>query len=196
MSGTHPRLDAGLLSRVRRRESDALDQFFEHFYDRVFGYAFRLLRDRSLAEDLAHEAFLRMHRAIESLDPSRDPAPWVFTVIGNVIRDHWRSKEGRAAGRRVDMEKLWFEPATAEEEGAQQRLERDEKQRILTRALDCLSPADREVILLRSYEEFDAATVAELLDLSVDAVRQRHSRAVRRLGEHFRKLSDEDRGSP
>ena len=164
-----------------------MEIFFEHFYDRVFGYVASLLRNRDRAEDIAHEAFLRLHKSIDKLDPSRDPAPWVFTVVSNLVRDHWRSKEYRVGRQQGDMEEIERLPS-AGSGGQHEALEKEESAKAIRLALAELSEDDREIILLRTYQEMDTDQVAEILGIRVDAVRQRHSRAVKRLGEHFKRL--------
>ncbi|MEP7029028.1 MAG: sigma-70 family RNA polymerase sigma factor, partial [Candidatus Eisenbacteria bacterium] len=85
------RLPQALLERVRVRDPEALATFFETYFDRVFSLVHRLLGDRTQAEDAVSEVFLKVHRAIDRLDPARDPMPWLVTIASNVCRDHWRS---------------------------------------------------------------------------------------------------------
>ena len=60
-------------------------------------------------------------------------------------------------------------------------------------ALGELRPADREILLLRSYQARATDEAAHVLDIQPDAVRQRHSRAVRRLAEQYNRIAGEDR---
>lgn len=166
-----------------------MEVFFEHFYDRIFGYVASLLRDRTLAEDLAHEAFLRLHRSLDKIDPKRDPAPWVFAVVSNIVRDHWRSKAHRVSKGSSELSEV--EELSAEGDGQLEEMERDESARAVRQALNELDVDDREVILLRTYQEMDTPQVAKILGIKPDAVRQRHSRAVKRLGEVYGRIMNE-----
>ena len=67
-------------------------------------------------------------------------------------------------------------------------MEKDEELKAVWRALHSLRESDREIILLRDYEELGTDEISEMLQLEPDAVRQRHSRAVVRLGELYRKF--------
>jgi RNA polymerase sigma-70 factor (ECF subfamily) len=184
-----PRLPDGVLRAVPRRDPKALAAFFDHYYDRVFGYVVMLVNDRTLAEDLAQDAFLKMHEAIDRLDPERDPDPWVFTVVTNTVRDHWRGREQRSASRRVDFEEVAPRvPDENPEADPSRRLEREEETSAVRGALALLSDADREVILLRAYEGLSGAEAAEALGTSHHALRKRYSRAVQRLGNAYESL--------
>ena len=185
-------LDQELLQRVRDRDPAAMNRFFEVFFDRVHAYATRLLRDATLAEDLTQEAFLRMHGALDRLDVSRDPTPWVFTIVTNTIRDHWRSRTHQNSGRTVSLDDSWDPPAPAEVSDPGRLVESKELARTVRRAMDGLSAADREIILLKSLRELETSEVVEILGISAEAVRQRHSRAVKRLSAAFRKLGGLD----
>lgn len=182
------------LEGVRSRSESALDLFFEHFFDRVFAHVARLVGNTLLAEDLTQEAFLRIHRGIDQLDPERDPAPWVFTVVTNTVRDYWRSKQHHTRSREVEMED---EEQTLRNGRPQpdKQLEQKETNKAIREALDSLSESDREILLLRNQEMMNATEIAEALDMKPEAVRQRHSRAVARLAKAFEQLSSGSRGN-
>src|SRR4029077_12114053 len=87
------------LERVRARDRDALGRFFERYFDLVFGIALRLLGSREGAEDLTQEVFFKVQRAADQIDPRRDPAPWLTTIVYNACRDIWRSRGDRLPRR-------------------------------------------------------------------------------------------------
>lgn len=180
------------MSRVKRSEPEALNAFFDTFFPRVYGYVANTLRDRYLAEDLTQEAFIRIHKNIDKLDPKRDPAPWVFTIVSNILRDFWRSREHKMSTREVDLEVV-REKKSSGSPDPELSLERRESEEAIREALEHLSPNDREVILLRDYEGLGTSEIAGILSISQDAVRQRHSRAVGRLGEEYRRMGAPDR---
>jgi RNA polymerase sigma-70 factor, ECF subfamily len=186
-------LPRSILPRVIRREADALEMFFDHFYDRVFAHVVNLLRNTTLAEDLTQDVFVRLHKVIDQLDPQRDPAGWVFTVATNVVRDYWRSAENR----RRETEQGVDDPGSLDvahpDPDVASVMEKDEDLAAVWAALHTLSVEDREVILLKNYEELGTAEIAGMLELKDDAVRQRHSRAIGRLGKAFKARVDTEK---
>jgi RNA polymerase sigma-70 factor (ECF subfamily) len=185
-------LDGELLRRVRRRDPTALERFFDHYYDRIHGHVARLVQDAHLAEDLTHEIFLRLNRALDRLDPDRDPTGWVFTVATNCVRDHWRSRRHKEATRSTELTGVHLEVLPDRADHAEQQLARRQEQAAVRAALAELSDSDREVILLRDYEQLDSGAVAAIIGAKPAAVRQRHSRAVTRLGQAFRRYLDRE----
>ncbi len=190
-----PPLDAGTLRRVRERDPAALEAFFGYFFRRVHDYLSRLLRDPADADDATQETFLKLGRHLDRLDPDRDPTGWVFRIATNAVRDHWRARRRGARGQEVDFDVAWNTAPPDPAESAHARLEREEEAARVQRAMEGLSPADREILLLRDYEGLDTAEIGAALELAPDAVRQRHSRAVRRLGRVYLELEQREGGS-
>jgi RNA polymerase sigma-70 factor (ECF subfamily) len=185
-------IDRASLQRVKAGEPDALEAFFEFYFDRVYGYLLRVLREQSDADDAVQDCFLRISRRVDRLDPDRDPTGWVFRIASNAARDLWRGRSRGARGLESSVELDWNAVPPDPAESAQDRLEREQEAELIVRALERLSAADREIVFLRDYEDLSTSTIAQTLEVSPDVVRQRHSRAVRRLGQSYRKLLGEE----
>lgn len=188
-------IDPDTLHRVRARDPEALEAFFEHFFDRAYGFAVHLVGDVALADDLVQEAFLKMHGAIDRIDPQRDPSAWVFTIIRNCARDHWRSRAFKASQQSTDIDEAWDLASSDSSSDPHDVLERKENVDAVRDAMQQLSPADREVLLLKEFQGLSTAEIASVLDLNPEAVRQRLSRAVRRLGQTYRHRMPRERRS-
>lgn len=170
-----------------RGDRAAREAFFDHYYDRVFQYVVHTVGDDHLAEDLTHEIFLKLNDALHRLDPTREPSRFVFTVAANAIRDHWRRRETRAARRTIEIDDV-YDPPHDRAARIDESLVVDEDHARVHRAMEELSDDDRQILLLRTFGELDTADVARILGIRADAVRQRWSRAVRRLGDAYRSL--------
>ena len=179
--------DAAWLERVRAREPEAMGQFYDRYLELVFGLAWRLLGDRTLAEDVTSEVFLKVHRAADRLDPARDPAPWLTTITTNVCRDLWRSGAYRTSRRAADVD----DPvAAATLSSGRNDPEADalssERERLVQAALLELAEPLRTSIVLHDYQGLDHRQVAEVLHIAHDAARKRYSRALAALEQKLR----------
>lgn len=175
-------LSRDVLAGVRRRDPEALGALFEFGFDTVYGLALRMLGRPALAEDVTQEVFLKVHRAAESIDPDRDPLPWLRTITANLCRDHWRSFGSKVSRGAVAPEHHEGDlgPAPAAPDGD---LLAAERQAHVQRALMELPAPLREVVLLRDYEGLDHDTIAGMTGATNAAVRKRYSRALTALGE-------------
>ena len=138
----------------------------EEHVPRVYRFALRLTGDRHQAEDLTQETFLRAWRGRKRL---RDPDAlrlWLFKIAVNVWRD--RTRRARRAPRPTDASLDDREgPAVSPVEQAAQH---EEAARALA-AIDSLPPRQREVLYLCACEELSIGQIAEVLQVSPEAVK-------------------------
>jgi RNA polymerase sigma-70 factor (ECF subfamily) len=181
--GGEPPLD---LEAVRRRDPDALAALFDRYFDRLYAVVYRMLGNRTEAEDAIQEVFLKVHRGAPSLDPKRDPGPWLVTIAANVCRDRWRSGSSRLerASASFDAEPGLRELVSDGRPGPERDLLAAERANRVREALGKLKPESREVIVLREYEGLGYDRIAEILGVNEAAVRKRFSRALDELGRH------------
>ncbi len=173
------------LEGVRRRDPEALAAFFERHFDRVYGLVYRLLGDRHLAQDATQEVFLKLHRAAHTVDPHRDPGPWVTTIAYNVCRDIWRSGAFRLSRQAVSLDDpshgdgAFASPAADPERDliATERRER------VQAAIRMLKEPLRVAVVLREYEGLSYERIAEVTGTSPVAARKRYSRGLAELGK-------------
>jgi len=173
------------LEGVRRREPQALAAFFDQHFDRVYGLVYRLLGDRHWAEDATQEVFLKLHRAAHTLDPDRDPGPWVTTIAYNVCRDLWRSGAYRLSRNAISID----DPDHGD--GAippnlkdpERELIASEREGLVQGAIGKLKEPLRVVVVLREYQGFSYEEIASVTGTSPVAARKRYSRALTELGK-------------
>lgn len=180
------------LAKVQARDPEALGRFFDHYFPFVFGLVMRLLGDRAAAEDATQDVLIKVHRAVDRLDPERDPSPWLTTIAYNVCRDRWRSSSDRMERRSASLDdqpeialRLRADGADPEEEALAA-----ERERWVQDALLRLPESAREVIVLHDYQGLPHDEVAELLGSSHAAIRKRYSRALQSLGEILREMME------
>ncbi len=179
------RLDRATLEGVRAREPAALGKLFDAYFGSVFALVHRLLGDRTLAEDATSEVFFKVQRAAHSIDPNRDPAPWLMTIATNVCRDLWRSGayRMRQRSRSVEDDPVVANTLRSATEEPPKALETAERQLAVREALLELSESHRVAILLHEYEGLSHQEVAERTGIEHAAARKRYSRALSALAE-------------
>ena len=158
---------------------DSVIDLFEHHRPHLFGLAYRMLGTPADAEDVLHDAWLRLHaRDLDALD---DPEAWLVTVTTRLALDRLR----RARTEREAYVGPWLpEPLVPEAEQPEATLERGETLTLsFLLLLERLSPDERAAFLLREVFDYSHAEAAAILDITEDACRQRVHRAKVRLRE-------------
>ncbi|MGH9244629.1 MAG: sigma-70 family RNA polymerase sigma factor [Acidimicrobiales bacterium] len=138
-------------------------QAYDSHAGELFGYAFRALEDRGLAEEAVQETFVRAWRAANRFDPALGAArTWLFAICRNVVVDLARSRAARASRE----EAVIRFPAGDE-------LERRLRAWQVEEALGRLSDHHREVLVATYYEGRPAAEVAARVGIPEGTVRSR-----------------------
>lgn len=152
---------------------------FQQHRSRLFGLAYRMLGTPADAEDVVHDAWLRLHsQGLATLD---DPEAWLVTVTTRLALDRLR----RAKTEREHYAGPWLpEPLAPETESPDGELERGESISLsFLLLLERLSPDERAAFLLKEVFDYSHAEVAAILGIGEDACRQRVHRAKTRLRE-------------
>ena len=175
-----PRPTDGLnLEAVRRRDPEALAAFFDAYFDRMFALVYRLLGDRTLAEDAAQEVFLKVHRGAHLLDPTRDPVPWLLMIATNVCRDFWRSGAYRLSHTSLSIDDTpgLRETLHSTARGPEGDALAAERTRLVQDALLALRAPLREVVVLREVEGLSYKEIAAVMNVPIGTVMSRLARA-------------------
>ncbi|MEU3186461.1 sigma-70 family RNA polymerase sigma factor [Streptomyces sp. NPDC006923] len=141
----------------------------------LFGFAYRALDDRQLAEDVVQETFVRAWRSPRGFDPDQGSMrTWLFAIARNGVTDAIRRRKVREAPDSswdaVSESASGFDPVD-------QLLERIQ----LTEALDRLSPQHREAVVEVYFGGRTCAEIGEELNISASTMRSRLYYGVRAL---------------
>ncbi len=166
-----------LVEAAQQGDTDAFGQLYDRYVDVVHRYAYARLGDRTLAEDVTSETFLRALRRIGTVSyQGRDVGAWFTTIARNLVLDHVKS--GRNRYEVVSAEPL--EPAPGiegPEPAVLRRLSAEE----LLRCVRQLPPDQQECVVLRFLQGLSVAETATVMSRNVGAVKALQHRALRRL---------------
>ena len=187
-----PQSDAELARQALAGSDAATRELVARYATPAVNFAFRLVHDRGLAEDLAQEAFLRAFRRLNTYDPGRSFAAWFFQILRNLTIDHLRI--GRLNTASLDeLADAGFQPVSSGASSPEQALEQSEVAQALAAALDHLRPEYREVVVLRYQEGLTQAEIAETLGQPLGTVKTNLYRARKELAGLLKPFSSQPR---
>jgi RNA polymerase sigma-70 factor, ECF subfamily len=155
----------------RARQFEAI---FHACYPRVLGYAIRRTDDRAAAEDAVSETFLVAWRRLE--DVPEDALPWLLGTARKVL-----ANQRRAAGRRAPEGPIVPLEGVADPDPRASVADRVADRQAFAAAFDALSPGDREVLALVSWDGLAPREAATVIGCSAATFSLRLHRARRRL---------------
>lgn len=171
-----PLSDDALMVVFAQGDAQAARLLTERLLPRVLRHAARVLGNRAEAEDVAQEVMLRLWRAAAEWQPDGParPATWAYRVTANLAVDRLRARRGA-----VGLDEVPEPPDEAPGAGAAM----DDAARLaaLDAALQALPERQRQAVVLRHIEGLANPEIAEVLDISVEAVESLTARGKRAL---------------
>jgi len=183
-------LDVALAERITEGDEEAFTYFFQRYRGEIQRHIARIIGDYFEAEDLTQEVFLRAYNSIGTYSGSASLGRWLRKIATNMCIDRLRKK-------RIPVVS-W--PTTRGKDGDEELLEipddqplpscevesKDEEESIM-KAITCLPPYYRDVVILHDVMHYSRNEIAEKLSCPLGTVKSRLSRAhallARLLGE-------------
>ena len=177
---------------MRAGEETAFVAFYRARHESLWRFLYHLEHNESEARDLFQETWLRATKLLLSDTPIRNPRALLFQIAANCRRDHLRRKQVRRLfflpeKRPEQRAEILKRPVAPQTQTDGEHFELEER---LAEALQRLPEAQRQVFLLKEWEGFSLAEIAELLAIPVGTVKSRLHHAVRFLREELRELRE------
>ena len=164
--------DERLMLAFTQGSSEAFTELFHRYKQPVYRFFFRRVSDAASAEELTQETFIALLRAAARYEPRALFRTYLYAIGFKILRAHRRKAAFRAAflGQRNST----LDPA---------KKDATEASLWVRRAVERLAPLDREIVMLREFEQLSYAEIADLLQLPLNTVRSRLFRARTALRE-------------
>jgi RNA polymerase sigma-70 factor (ECF subfamily) len=169
--------------RLRAGERSALAEVYDRHHEHVRRFAQRLVADVEAADDLVHDVFLALPKAIRRFEGRSTLRTFLVSIALNHCRHHVRA----AARRRAAAERMARLTHSERPTTPSEQWERKQIADALSRALDRLPLDQRVAFVLCVVEERSSQEAAALLDTSESTVRPRVLRARRKLAAFLEK---------
>lgn len=176
--------------RVVRNDNEAFEQLVEKYQSRLIGFFYHLMRDRTVAEDMAQEVFLRIYRARESYSAKARFSTWLFRIAHNLASNKRRNLATRKEVSLASSSDSRLQNAIPKEILAEKsalmptrQLDTLETQSIVRDAIESLNERQRTVVLLHKFQGMSYEEIGSVMDLNVVAVKSLIARARGKLKE-------------
>lgn len=178
MSAVDTRTDTELLSAARGGDPAALEKLLERHQAQVYRFGMKMCRDPEDAADVLQDTLLAMARGVRDFRGTSSISTWLYSVARSFcIKKRRRSKfapeQPSLDVTAVPEAAQLTDPAQSPDEA----LAKKQVDQALEQAIGALDPMYREVLILRDIESLTAQEVAEVLGITVQAVKSRLHRA-------------------
>ena len=180
--------DEVLVERARGKDEAAFEELVGRYEDKLYRLAMRFVRNETDAQEILQDAFLSAWRNLPTFEGRAQFGSWMYRVTVNAALMLLRSRNRRPEVTVDDIEPTALNNAVAENgqamrgsadwaQRADDQLQSQEMRAYIQTSVDALPDGLRTVFLLRDVEELSTEDTAEMLGLSVPAVKTRLHRA-------------------
>ncbi len=185
--------ETALIQTARQGDGDAFRSLFDAHNGRVFGLAYKYLRNRADAEDVLQETFIRAYRSLGTFDPAKgaDFGVWLNRICVNCSIDALRRTKRRSA-QPLEGETLNTVPSDNPEDDPERAARGREIRLRVEQALNRLSPRQRMIFAMRHDMGYSIREIAAEVGSTEGSVKKHLFRAVDALKTRLRRYALED----
>jgi len=180
----HQLTDNALMLKVKSGEVDKLGLLYERHKKRLFGFYYNLGNDPMTSEDLVQNVFIRMLKYKKSYTGEGSFMAWMFRMARNVNYDH--HKKDMKNRNQTDVTTIAYK--LEQEVSPSDSMDKNDTISQLHRAMNSLSVAKREVLVLSKFKEMKFSEIGEVLGCSEGAAKVKAHRALNDLRTAFEQM--------
>lgn len=155
---------------------DAFRKVFDSCYEDLCRYAFTIVKDYDVAEDIVQSMFMKLWEMRDSVDITTSIRSYLFRSVYNQCINHLEHKEVRA---KHDQSVI----AEASRNQLQPGVFPEELEENIRKAVDALPPQCRSIFIMSRYEEMKYSEIADKLGISVNTIQNQVCKALKLLRE-------------
>ena len=194
-----PEMDENALIRqALAGDAAAWRGLFDAHHRKVYSTAYRFLGNRSDAEDVLQETFVRAYRRLDRFDPSFSGgfSSWIGRIGANCSVDLLRRKKRTRETLSLEDDSVSHPPDATDGADPERTAGNREVRARIEEAVAGLSPKQRLIFTLRHYEGYTTREIAGLVDVTEGSVKTHLFRAVEALRRKLSRVALEDRHEP
>jgi RNA polymerase sigma-70 factor (ECF subfamily) len=172
--------DTELVVRALSGREDGFEELVRRYQRPIVAYVYRMVGDYDAALDLAQEVFIKVYNSLGRYRPEFKFSTWIYRIAHNAAIDHLR-RLGAARIEEMEVEgqegTTFEKPLASKAPTPEQETERGERRAEIEEVVAQLSPAYRELIVLRHSHDLSYDEIAEVTSLPLGTVKNRIFRA-------------------
>lgn len=161
--------DAVLVKNYISGDESALASLIERHQSKIYGFIYSKVNDRDLSDDIFQDTFIKVIKTLKTKSYNEEGKflPWVMRIAHNLVVDHFRKSKKMPFQRETEEYSIFNymsdNAPTIESQMITEQVEVD-----LTRLLNELPADQKEVLMMRMYQDLSFKEIAELTGVSIN----------------------------
>ncbi len=172
--------DRQLVERVQRGDKSAYDLLVLKYQHRIVSLVSRYMRDQDEVLDVTQEAFIKAYRALPGFRGDSAFYTWLYRIAINTAKNYLVSRSRRPPDSDIDVDQGDYQGETlalSDIESPENRLEGDQLEAVVYKAIDDLPEELKVAVTLREFDGLSYEEIAGIMECPVGTVRSRIFRA-------------------
>lgn len=169
----------------QRSSTSAFNACVRDHFDYVYQLALMRSGNRTLAQDITQETFIRVHKGISAFRQDAQLSTWIYRITMNVC--HTYLKKESAHQMRQTLTELEHTIHQTQSPNPEDILIAEDRKTMVWAAIQTLTPAQADVITLYYLKEYDYTEISEILQMPMGTVKSHLHRGKNALKEHLEK---------
>lgn len=166
-----------LVIKSQNGDKEAYGKIYNIFLKRIYRFIYYQIRDHETAQDITQTTFIKTWKSISSFSFDKGSfESFLFKIAKNLTIDHFRKKKNVSFEVTGDI---------ASKEDIEEIVTRDEESETVRLAISKLEKVDKQIIILRYFEELPTLDIAEIVGIRDGALRVRIHRILKKLKDHM-----------
>ncbi len=172
--------DQQLISNYLKGDEKSLDLLVKRYLNQIYGFVFKYVNDKEIAEDITQETFLKVWRNLKKVDKNKSFKSWIYTIAKNTALDFLKKKKSVPFSRfeRDDGKNILFDVLPDKRLLPDKVSELLELKKAFLSAIAELSIKYKTVLSLYYYQYLNFREISEVLEEPINTIKSRHRRGL------------------
>lgn len=172
-----------LIQNFKEGNEQAFNQLVLRYQEKIYWIVRRMIPDHDDADDITQNVFIKAYQSLQTFKGESSFYTWIYRIAINLSLNEIRRKKIR---RTFSIETEESIQLHADDESPVEHLEKEERRRLIQKAIDELPEKQKKVFVLRYYEELPYEEISKILHTSVGGLKANYFHAVKKIGEYLK----------
>jgi len=165
--------EKNIVCKCQAGDFDPFGILYDIYVKKIYSYIYFRILNKEVAEDLTSDVFLKVLKNIKKFNSKREFSPWIYTIAKNTLTDYFRARKFTK-----NIENVW---GAKDNFDLLQKIDDKMKYEKIKEGMLQLNELQRDIIIMRVWEDMSHAEIAQALGISEQNCRVIFSRAVSKL---------------
>ena len=191
---TNKEIDLALVRRAKKGDYRAFDLLVLKYQSRVIATAYKYVKEKQLAEDIAQEAFIKSYKSLDSFREESSFYTWVYRIAVNTAKNYIVSSKRREEIIMTDLsEDNNYYPEKPDIDSPQDILNASELRDLIFATLSSLGEETRTALSLREFDGLSYEEISKIVNCPVGTIRSRIFRGREILDKEIENYREENK---